>query len=172
MGRCNGTVWVVQKHGHKWTITKRNQVRRHGLYSGHYSGVFIAPKIAQNAETKRQAGAVPILLLAFLALTTSAYTSLGVSQGLNPQRWLLKASVYHSATSAVWCQWMSGQRWKQCMVFVWLVCCEPPPCSRHLKLSQDPCLYQRAKLILRPKNCLSQAQITYTICGLPWGTNA
>jgi hypothetical protein len=46
-------------------------------------------------------GLYPILLLALLALTTSAYTSLGVSQDSNPQPQLLKASVYHSATSAV-----------------------------------------------------------------------
>ena len=46
-------------------------------------------------------GLYPILLLALSALTTSAYTSHGVLQGLNPQHQLLKASVYHSATSAV-----------------------------------------------------------------------
>jgi hypothetical protein len=46
-------------------------------------------------------GAVAILLLAILALTTGTYSSLNISQGLNPQPWLLKASVYHSATSAV-----------------------------------------------------------------------
>ncbi len=74
---------------------------RHGLYSWHYSKVFVAPKNTQNAETKHQSGDVPILLLTLLALTTSAYSSLGVLQGLNPQRQLLKASVYHSATSAV-----------------------------------------------------------------------
>jgi hypothetical protein len=71
------------------------------VYSGHYPRIFVAPKNAQNAETKHQPGAVPILLLAILASTTGAYSSLGVLQGLNPQRQLLKASVYHSATSAV-----------------------------------------------------------------------
>jgi hypothetical protein len=91
----------MQKHGHECTISKRNQVGRHGLYSGHYSSVFVAPKNTQNAETKCQSGAVPILLLAILTSTTSAYTSLGVLQGLNPRHQLLKASVYHSATSAV-----------------------------------------------------------------------
>ncbi len=74
---------------------------RHGLYSGHYSGVFVAPKNAQNTKTKHQTVAVPILLLALLALMTSAYSSLGVFQGLNPQHQLLKASVYHLATSAI-----------------------------------------------------------------------
>ncbi len=49
-------------------------------------------------------GLYPILLLALSALTTSACTSLSVSQDSNPQPQLLKASVYHSATSAVgWC---------------------------------------------------------------------
>ncbi len=65
-------------------------MRRHGLYSGNYSGVFVAPKNTQNAETKHQSGAVPILLLALLAWMTSAYSSLGVLQGLNPQRQLLE----------------------------------------------------------------------------------
>jgi hypothetical protein len=45
-------------------------------------------------------GLYPILLLALLALTTSTYTSLGVSQDSNPRPQLLKASVSHSATSA------------------------------------------------------------------------
>jgi hypothetical protein len=45
-------------------------------------------------------GAVPILLLALPALMTGTYSSLRVLQGLNPRRQLLKASVYHSATSA------------------------------------------------------------------------
>ncbi len=59
MGRYNGPVPVVQKHGHESTISKHHQVGRHGLYSGHYSGVFVAPTNTQNAETKRQSGAVP-----------------------------------------------------------------------------------------------------------------
>ncbi len=75
---------------------------RHGLYSGHYSGVFVAPENAQNTETKHQSGAVPILLLVVLASMTSAYSSLVILQGWNPQRQLLKESVYHSATSAVY----------------------------------------------------------------------
>ncbi len=89
---------VVQKFRHKFHMGVRNQVGRHGLYSGHYSGVFVTPKCAWNAETMHQSGAVPILLLAILALMASAYSSLGVLQGLNPQRWLLKASAYHPAT--------------------------------------------------------------------------
>jgi hypothetical protein len=76
-------------------------VGRHGLYSGHYSRVFVAPENAQNTETKHQSVAVPILLLALPALTNSTYSSHGVLQGLNPQHQLLIASDYHSATSAV-----------------------------------------------------------------------
>ena len=64
------------------------------------SRTFVTPKNAQNADTKRQSGAVPIPLLALLASMTSAYTSLGVLQELNPQPQLLKALVYYSATSA------------------------------------------------------------------------
>jgi hypothetical protein len=30
------------------------------VYSGHYPGIFVAPKNARNAETKRQSRAVPI----------------------------------------------------------------------------------------------------------------
>jgi hypothetical protein len=70
-----------------------NQARRHWVYSGHYPGTFVTPKNAQNAETKRWSGAVPIPLLALSALMTSTYTSLGVSQELNPQPQLLKALV-------------------------------------------------------------------------------
>jgi hypothetical protein len=53
-------------------------------------------------------GLYPVLLLALLALTTSAYTSLGVSQDSNPQPQLLKASIYHSATSTV----LASLKWK------------------------------------------------------------
>jgi hypothetical protein len=38
------------------SITKWEDI---GLYSGHYSGVFIAPENARNAETKHQSEAVP-----------------------------------------------------------------------------------------------------------------
>ena len=114
MGKCNGPDQVVQKNGHECTISERNQVGRHGLYSRHYSRVFAAPKNARNTETKHQSGAVPILLLVLLASTTSAYSSLSVLQGLNPQRWLLKVSVYHSATSAVFSS-LSSQHWENCM---------------------------------------------------------
>jgi hypothetical protein len=83
------------------SILARNQVGIHRVYSEHYPRIFVAPKNARSAETKRQSGAILILLLALSALATSAYTSLGVSQESNPQPQLLKALVYHSATSAV-----------------------------------------------------------------------
>ncbi len=83
------------------SILACNQVGRHRVYSGHYPRIFVAPKNEQNAETKCQSGAVPILLLVILASTTSAYSSLNISQESNPQPQLLKASIYHSATSAV-----------------------------------------------------------------------
>jgi hypothetical protein len=83
------------------SILARNQVGKHRVYSGHYPRIFVAPKNAQNPETKCQAGAVPILLLVIPASTTSAYSSLNFLQELNPQPQLLKALVYHSATSAV-----------------------------------------------------------------------
>ncbi len=84
-----------------FSILARNQAGRYWVYSGHYPRIFVAPKNARNAETKHRSRAVPILLLALLASTTSAYTSLGFLQELNPRPQLLKASVYHSATSAV-----------------------------------------------------------------------
>jgi hypothetical protein len=59
MGRYNGPIQVVQKHRYESTISNCHQVGRHGLYSGHYSGVFVAPTNAQNAETKCQSGVVP-----------------------------------------------------------------------------------------------------------------
>ncbi len=86
-------------------LARQSWAERHWVYSGHYPRIFVAPKNAQNAETKHWSGAVPILLLAISASTTGPYSSLGVLQGLNPRHWLLKASVYHSATSA----WKDGQ---------------------------------------------------------------
>ncbi len=85
----------------KLMLARKNWAERHWEYSRHYSRIFVTPKNAQNAETKRLLGAVLVLLLVILGLMTGAYSSLDVSQGLNPQPWLLKASVYHSATSAV-----------------------------------------------------------------------
>jgi hypothetical protein len=84
-----------------FSILARNQVGRHWVYSGHDPRIFVAPKNARNAETKHRSGAGPIPLLALSASMTSTYTSLGFSQELNPQPQLLKALVYHSATSAV-----------------------------------------------------------------------
>jgi hypothetical protein len=60
--------------------------------------------LLQTHETQKPSisqGLYPILLLALLALMASVYTCLCVSQDSNPQPQLLKASVYHSATSAV-----------------------------------------------------------------------
>jgi hypothetical protein len=82
-------------------LARRNWVERDWVYFGHCPRIFVAPKNAQNAETKCWSGAVPILLLAISASTAGAYSSLGVLQGLNPQYQLLKATVYYSATSAV-----------------------------------------------------------------------
>jgi hypothetical protein len=90
------------------SILARNQVGRHRVYSGHYPRIFVAPKNAQNAETKHQSGAVPILLLVIPASMTSAYSSLNVLQELNPRPQLLKALVYHSATSALVVVWKEG----------------------------------------------------------------
>jgi hypothetical protein len=81
------------EHATLISILAHNQARRHWVYSGHYPRIFVAPKNARNAETKHWSGAVPISLLALLALTTSTYTSLGVLQELNPQPQLLKALV-------------------------------------------------------------------------------
>ncbi len=63
-----------------------------------YSSLLQTHKM-QKASVSQ--GLYPILLLALSTLTTSAYTSLGVSQDSNPRPQLLKVSVYHSATSAV-----------------------------------------------------------------------
>jgi hypothetical protein len=93
MGKRTGPTQNAQSAQHLISILARNQARGHWVYSGHYPRIFVTPKNAQNAETKRRSGAVPIPLLALLALTTSAYTSLGVLQELNPQPQLLKASV-------------------------------------------------------------------------------
>jgi hypothetical protein len=93
IGKCIGPTQNAQSAQHLSSILARNQARRHWMYSGHYPRIFVAPKNAQNAEAKCWSGAVPIPLLALLASTTSAYTSLGVLQELNPRPHLLKASV-------------------------------------------------------------------------------
>jgi hypothetical protein len=93
MGKRIGPTQNAQSAQHLISILGHNQARRHWVYSGHYPRIFVAPKYAQNAETKRWSGAVPIQLIALLASTTSAYTSLGVSQELNPRPQLLKALV-------------------------------------------------------------------------------
>jgi hypothetical protein len=85
--RYKGPVRVVQMHGHECTISglaTRNQVGRHGLYPRHYSGVFVAPRAHETQKSSIGQGLYPILLLALLALTTSAYSSLGFSQELYP----------------------------------------------------------------------------------------
>ncbi len=89
--------------------------------------MFIAPKNARNTENKHQSGAVPILLLVILALMTSAYSSLNILQESNPQPQLLKALVYHSATSsavATYERWQISMRgrtdqWRRHDVFSW-----------------------------------------------------
>ncbi len=78
MGKHTGPTQNAQIAQHLISILAHNQARRHWVYSGHYPKIFIAPKNARNAETKHRSGAVPIPLLALSALTTSAYTSLGI----------------------------------------------------------------------------------------------
>jgi hypothetical protein len=93
MGKCIGPTQNAQSAQHLISILAHNQARRHWVYSGHYPRIFVAPKNARNTEAKCRPGAVPILLLALSASTTSAYTSLGVSQELNPRPQLLEALV-------------------------------------------------------------------------------
>jgi hypothetical protein len=93
MGKRIGPTQNVQSAQHLISILAHNQARRHWVYSGHYPRIFVTPKNARNAETNRWSGAVPIPLLALSASMTSAYTSLGVSQELNPQPQLLKTLV-------------------------------------------------------------------------------
>ncbi len=65
-----------------------------------------------NAETKRWSGAVPIPLLTLSASVTSADTL----QELNPRPRLRKASVYHTATSAVDSSFYWTRGSKQCFL--------------------------------------------------------
>jgi hypothetical protein len=95
--RYNGPIRVVQKHRHECIISglaTRNQEGRYGLYPGYYPGIFVAPRTHEPQKPSVSQGLYQILLLALLALTTSAYTSLGVSQESYPQPQLLKVSVY------------------------------------------------------------------------------
>jgi hypothetical protein len=93
MGKHIGPTPDCAERATRISILARNQARRHWVYSRHYPRLFVAPNNAQNAETNRWSGAVPIPLLALLALMTSAYTSLSVLQELNPQPQLLKGLV-------------------------------------------------------------------------------
>ncbi len=72
-----------------------------GCTLGTTPGYLLLPRMHETQKPSFSQGLYPILLLALSASTTSAYTSLGVSQDSNPRRQLLKASVYHSATSAL-----------------------------------------------------------------------
>jgi hypothetical protein len=87
-----------------------NQVGRHGLYPGHYSRMFIAPRMHKMQKPSVGQGLYPILLLALSASTTSAFTSLGVSQESSPDLSYLKRQSNHSATSAVLPSIASGAR--------------------------------------------------------------
>jgi hypothetical protein len=71
-----------------------------GCTPGITPGYSLLPRTHKTQKPSISQGLYPILLLALSALMTSTYTSLGVSQDLNPRPQLLKASVYHSATSA------------------------------------------------------------------------
>ena len=60
-----------------------NQARRHRVYSGNYPEHSL---LQEHTKRRNQASVrdLPIPLLALLALTTSAYSSLGVSREPNP----------------------------------------------------------------------------------------
>jgi hypothetical protein len=60
----------------------------------------LLPRMQETQNPNLSQGMYQILLLAISALRTSAYTSLCVLQGSTPRRQLVKASFYHSATSA------------------------------------------------------------------------
>ncbi len=77
-----------------------------GCTLGTTPAYLLLPRMHKMQKPSVSQGLYSILLLALSASTTSAYTSLGVSQDLNPQPQLLKAPVYHSATSAG--GWHSG----------------------------------------------------------------
>jgi hypothetical protein len=72
-----------------------------GCTPGTTPGYSLLPRMHKTQKPSISQGLYQILLLALLASTTSTYTSLGASQDSNSQHQLLKASVYHSATSAV-----------------------------------------------------------------------
>ncbi len=96
-----------------------------------------------------------------IAIATGVYVTTVVVRGGS-----LSAAAAADAIAAALlpgAQRMSGQRWEHCLVFVQLVCCEPPPLSRHLKSSHKliMCLrFTTTKLVLGPKICASQTHIT------------
>ncbi len=102
MRRCNSPIWVMWKYQHKCILGAHNRVKRHTLYPRHHSWAFVIPKNARNAESKYQAKAVPILLLArcfdnlhlLLQWCSAGFQTLDISY--------LKCRSNHSATLA-WC---------------------------------------------------------------------
>jgi hypothetical protein len=77
------------------TVTKQEDMGCTPGPTPEYSSLL---RMHETQKPSVSPGLYPILLLALLALTTSAYITLGDLQDLNPQHQLLKASVYHSAT--------------------------------------------------------------------------
>ncbi len=64
--RYNGPVRVVQKHGHECIISGLatcNQVGKHGLYPGHYSGKFVAPRTHKTQKPSVGQGLWPLTYL-------------------------------------------------------------------------------------------------------------
>jgi hypothetical protein len=66
-----------------YSILARNQARRHRVYSGNYPEHSLLQELTKHRNQASIRG-LPILLLALLASTTSAYSSLGVSRESNP----------------------------------------------------------------------------------------
>ncbi len=90
MGRYNGPIWVVKKHNTNLLLANICKWEDMGCTLGTTLEFLLLLQTHKMQKPNVSQGLYPILLLALLASRTSAYTSLGVSQDLNPRPQLIK----------------------------------------------------------------------------------
>jgi hypothetical protein len=97
-----------------------------------------------------------------IAITAGVFVATAAARGGS-----LSAAAAANAIAAALppsAQRMSGRRWEHCLVFGWLVCCEPPPLSCHQKSSHKliMCLhFTKTNIVLGLEICASQTHVTY-----------
>ncbi len=101
--RYSGPVQVVQKQGHKCNISglaTRNQVGRHGLYPGHYSGIFALQECMKRRNQASVRGCTQSYYSPYRLQQLAPTPALVFSRNHTPNLSYLKRQSNHSATSA------------------------------------------------------------------------